>query len=181
MTVDSLLYGIPYASDSVALLRNLDLAPDPPTTFEEMISHGRRLCQEGMCTDPAAIQVGSGDGFYIYPLFTSAGGRIFSRSPDGKWDVDAIAGAASSAAFQRLAQLGEIGEGILRREVDRDTAVAMFTAKRTPYLVCAPWGFSPARAAGIRFAVSEVPPFEGEGPTQPLVAFHGFFLASGEE
>jgi maltose-binding protein MalE len=178
MTVDGLIYGIPYASDSVALLRNTDLAPNAPRTFEEMISHGRELCQNGLCSDPASIQVGSGDGFYIYPLFTSAGGRIFSQTRDGKWDADAIAGAASSAAFQRLAQLGEKGEGILRREVDRDTAVAMFTAGRTAYLVGAPWAFGPARAANMSFAVSEVPPFEGGEPPRSAVAFHGFFLAS---
>jgi arabinogalactan oligomer / maltooligosaccharide transport system substrate-binding protein len=178
MTVDGLIYGIPYASDSVALLRNTDLAPDAPRTFEEMISHGRELCQKGLCSEPAAIQVGSGDGFYIYPFFTSAGGRIFSRTQDGKWNVDAIAGAASSAAFKRLAQLGEKGEGILRREVDRDTAVAMFKAGRTAYLVCAPWAFGPARAAGLNFAVSEIPPFEGGEAPRSLVAFHGFFLAS---
>jgi arabinogalactan oligomer/maltooligosaccharide transport system substrate-binding protein len=178
MTVDGLIYGIPYASDSVALLRNTDLAPDAPRTFEEMISHGRELCRNGQCTDPAAIQVGSGDGFYIYPLFTSAGGRIFPQTRDGKWDADVIAGAASSAAFQRLAQLGEKGEGILRREVDRDTAVAMFTSGRTAYLVSAPWSFGPARAANMSFAVSEVPPFEGGEPPRSVVAFHGFFLAS---
>ena len=178
MTVDGLIYGIPYASDSVALLRNTDLAPDPPRTFEEMVSNGRKLCDKGLCSNPAAIQVGSGDGFYIYPLFTSAGGRILSRTSDGKWDADAIAGVASSAAFQRLAQLGERGEGILRCEVDRDAAVAMFTAGRTPYLVGAPWAFGPARAASMHFAVSEVPPFEGGEPTQSIVAFHGFFLAS---
>jgi arabinogalactan oligomer / maltooligosaccharide transport system substrate-binding protein len=181
MSVDGLIYGIPYASDSVALLRNTDLAPDPPRTFEEMITYGRELCQRGLCSNPAAIQVGGGDGFYIYPLFTSAGGRIFSRTPDGNWDADTIAGTASAAAFQRLAQLGEAGEGILRREVDRDAAVAMFTAGQTPYLVCAPWAFSPARAANIHFAVSEIPPFEGGEPPRSLVAFHGFFLASAGE
>jgi arabinogalactan oligomer/maltooligosaccharide transport system substrate-binding protein len=178
MTVDGRIYGIPYASDSVALLRNTDLAPDAPRTFEEMVSHGRELCRSGVCSDPAAIQVGTGDGFYIYPLFTSAGGRIFPQTSDGKWDADAIAGAASSAAFQRLAQLGEKGERILRREVDRDTAVAMFTGGRTAYLVSAPWSFGPARAANMNFAVSEVPPFEGGEPPRSVVAFHGFFLAS---
>ena len=54
----------------------------------------------------------------------------------------------------------------------------MFTQGRTAYFVCAPWGIGPAREAGVRFGVSSVPPFEGAGAAQSLVAFHGFFLAS---
>jgi arabinogalactan oligomer / maltooligosaccharide transport system substrate-binding protein len=178
MSYQDRLYGVPYAADSIGLLRNLDLAPEPPETIEEMIAHGKRLCAAGRAEVPLALQVGDGDGFYIYPLFTSAGGRLFQRLPGGDWDADALTDAASAAAFARIRALGEQGEGILRRAVDRDPAIELFTGGRTAYLVCAPWAVGEARRAGIQLGASAVPGFADGGPARSLVAVHGFFLAS---
>ncbi len=178
MTYSRKLYGIPYAADSVALLRNLQLAPQPPATVEEMIRHGRSLCAAGVVSQPFVVQVGTGDGFYVYPLYSSAGGRMFARTADGHWDPDEVAGSGSAAAFTRLRALGEQGEGILRRAIDRDAAIALFTQGQTPYVVCAPWGVGEARAAGVPLAVSPVPPFEDGEPARSMVTVHGFFLAS---
>ena len=178
MTYRDKLYGIPYASDSIALLRNLQFAPDPPATVEDMIEHGRVLCRAGRAREPLALQVGTGDAFYVYPLYTSAGGRLFVPDADGAWDVEAIAGPESAAAFRRLRALGEKGERILRREIDRDLALALFIKAETPYLVCAAWAVGEVRAAGIPVEVSPVPPFADGQPARSLVATHGLFLAS---
>jgi arabinogalactan oligomer/maltooligosaccharide transport system substrate-binding protein len=178
MTYRAELYGIPYASDSIALLRNPELAPEPPATMEKLIDHGRSLCRARRAREPMALQVGTGDAFYVYPLYTSAGGRLFVRAADGAWDPEAIARPASAAAFDRLRALGEQGERILRREIDRDRAIALFIRRETPYLVCAPWAVGQIRTAGVPVAVSPVPPFADGGPTRSLVATHGLFLAS---
>ena len=183
MTYRGRLYGIPYASDSIALLRNtgLDTAPEPPATVEELLQRGRSLCRDNRAREPLAIQVGTGDAFHIYPLYTSAGGQLFVRVADGGWDAEAIAGPESAAAFVRLRALGEQGEKILRREITRERAVDMFFRRETPYLLCAAWAVGDLRNAGIptsMMEVSPVPPFAGCCPTRSLVATHGLFLAS---
>ncbi|MCZ7436823.1 extracellular solute-binding protein [Micromonospora sp. WMMC241] len=178
MTHHGQLYGVPYAGDSIGLLRNLDLAPLPPATVEEMIAHGRELCAAGRAEMPLALQVGTGDAFYVYPFFTSAGGRLFRRRADGGWDLDDLVGAGATAAFRRLRALGEQGEGILQRAIDRDRAMELFLTGRTPYLVGAPWAIGEARRVGIRLAVSPVPGFADGGPARSLVAVHGFYLSS---
>ena len=182
MTYRGRLYGIPYASDSIALLRNtsLDTAPEPPATVEELLQRGRSLCRDKRAREPLAIQVGTGDAFHVYPLYTSAGGRLFVRAADGGWDAEAIAGQRSAAAFARLRALGEQGERILRREITRERAVEMFFRGETPYLLCAAWAVGDLRSAGIPIPmeVSPVPPFAGGWPTRSLVATHGLFLAS---
>lgn len=182
MTYRGRLYGIPYASDSIALLRNtsLDTAPEPPATVEELLQRGRSLCRDKRASEPLAIQVGTGDAFHVYPLYTSAGGRLFVRAADGGWDAEAIAGSESAAAFARLRALGEQGERILRREITRERAVEMFFRGETPYLLCAAWAVGDLRSAGIPIPmeVSPVPPFAGGWPTRSLVATHGLFLAS---
>jgi len=176
MTYGGRLYGIPYASDSVALLRNTDLAPTPPASIEAMIESGRSMCAAGLADEPVAIQVGSGDGFHIYPLFSSLGGRIFVRDGSGGWNRDAMAGQAARNAFQRIANLGELGDRILRREISRDRALELFTRRRTPYFVSAPWAIGPSRDAGVCVEVSPVPPFVNGEPAQSFVAVHGFFF-----
>ncbi len=176
MTYNGELYGVPYAADSIALLRNLDLAPVAPKSIDEMIRHGRSLCSGGSVAEPVAIQVGEGDGFYVYPLLSSLGGKIFARTADGRWDQEALAGQSSARAFRRIVELGEKGDRVLRREINRDVAISLFVEGRTPYLLCAPWAIGPARDAGIRVAASTVPPFEGGAPARSLIAVHGFFF-----
>lgn len=39
-TYDGQVYALPYAIENVALIRNADLAPDAPTTWDEMIAAG---------------------------------------------------------------------------------------------------------------------------------------------
>lgn len=178
MTYRGKVYGLPYAADSVALVRNVDLAPHAPATFEDMLAHGRSLCAEGRTREPLTIQVGTGDGFHIYPLFTSAGGNIFAHTPSGTWDRSVIMGEGTAAAFRRISELGHSGEAILRLDVDRWAALALFSQGETPYLVCPPWAIRPARDAGVRLAVSPVPPFTGGAPARSLVAVNGLFLPS---
>jgi arabinogalactan oligomer / maltooligosaccharide transport system substrate-binding protein len=182
MTYRGKLYGIPYASDSIALLRNLELdtAPEPPATFEELLERGRALCRDKRARVPLAIQVGEGDAFHVYPVYVSAGGRLFVRARGGGWDADAIAGPESAAALARLQDLGERGDGILRRAITRERAVAMFLGRQTPYLLCAAWAVGEFRSSDIPMSVmsvSEVPPFREGQPTRSLVSTHGLFLA----
>ena len=177
MLHDDKVYGIPYAADAICLLRNLDLAPDQPRTVEELIAHGRELCVAGRASLPVALQVGGGDCFYVYPWFTSAGGRLIAET-GGAWDTVAMTGPGSTAAFARLAALGRPAERVLTTELDRDGAVSAFNQGRTPYLVCAAYGVGEARAAGIPVGVSRMPPFADGSTARSLVAVHGFFLGA---
>jgi arabinogalactan oligomer/maltooligosaccharide transport system substrate-binding protein len=136
------------------------------------------LCERGAADEPLALQVGAGDCFHVYPLFTSAGGRLLHEPPKQGWDADAMLAAESRAAFARLGALGEQGQRILRREIHRERAIALFTQGRTPYLVCAGWAVGDARAAGLRIGLSPMPAFADGGPPRSMVAVHGFCLAN---
>ena len=41
-TYDDKVYGLPYAIENIALMRNTDLAPEAPATFDDMIAAGHR-------------------------------------------------------------------------------------------------------------------------------------------
>jgi ABC-type glycerol-3-phosphate transport system substrate-binding protein len=47
LTYDGKLYGLPATLDTTALIRNVDLAPDPPATMEDLIAMGNNLRYKG--------------------------------------------------------------------------------------------------------------------------------------
>jgi arabinogalactan oligomer / maltooligosaccharide transport system substrate-binding protein len=179
MTYRDELYGVPYALDTVVLVRNTDLAPDPPGAFEEMLATGEALRAAGRADQAFAMQVGAGgDPYYMYPVLLAAGGWLFGRDGGGRLDtgVTGLGAPETLAAFERFAGLGGRGSGALRPEVDRDRATDLFCAGRTPYLICSSGAFSAARQVRLSFAVGPVPPFAGFPAVRPFVSVHGFFL-----
>lgn len=179
MTFDDKLYGVPYGIDTICLVRNLNLAPHEPLTFEHLLAHGQALQADGKVEFPLAIPVGmNGGAYYTYPLFASAGGMMFERDDDGRWDHNKIAFAAkgSIAAFRRLHQLGERGSGVLRRELDGEAANRLFAEGKTPYIISTSTAIEVARKAGIPVAASTVPRFAGALPARSLTMVQGFFL-----
>lgn len=182
MTYQNELYGVPYALDTVVLVRNTDLAPDPPATFEEMLATGERLRAARRTDHAFVMQVGAeGDPYYMYAVLVAAGGWLFGRDGGGRLDtaVTGLGAPETLAAFERFAGLGVTGSGALRPEIDRDRATDLFCAGRTPFLICASGAFTAARQAQLPFAAGPVPPFAGFPAVRPFVSVHGFFLTQG--
>ncbi|GAA4444833.1 hypothetical protein GCM10023170_022770 [Phytohabitans houttuyneae] len=179
MTWNGELYGVPYALDTAVLLRNTDLAPEQPATFEELLASGQALRAAGRADEALVVQVGAeGDPYYMYPLLLAAGGWLFGRDAAGRPDPTRLGVTAPEtvAAFARIRGLGARGAGVLRREIDKDRATALFEAGRTPYLICASRVVTDARRAGLSFAVGPVPAYEGHAAVRPFTSVHGFFL-----
>jgi hypothetical protein len=86
LTVGDRLHGLPTTTDTAALIRNTRLVASAPTTLDEMAATGRVLREAGRVTEIFTVRVGErGDPFQIWPLFNSAGGWLFGRTPDGGW------------------------------------------------------------------------------------------------
>lgn len=184
LTFKGRLYGLPTTIDTVALLRNTKLAPRVPATFDELVATGQDLKVAGRVAEPFALRVGEGgDPFQIWPLFTSAGGWLFGRTPDGRWDPTRIGldTPESIAAFEKLRALGEAGIGALRRSIGLEEAFELFASGRTPYLISTSDGLEAARVAGIPVAVSSVPPFADGKAASGFTLVHGLVMASQGE
>lgn len=180
LTLEGQLYGIPMTIDTSALIRNTDLVPDAPQTFDELMEIGEALCHAGRVAEVFSIRVGDqGDPFQIWPIFSSAGGQLFGRTQDGDWDPACLklTSAESIAAFERLRSLGESGAGIIHRSKRDKEAFDDFASRRTAFLITSSDGMLYARNAGIPFAVSPVPPFDGGAPATTFTLVHGLLMA----
>ncbi|WP_030442575.1 sugar ABC transporter substrate-binding protein [Actinoplanes subtropicus] len=157
LTYQNRLYGVPLTAQVPVLISNLDLAPDAPATFEAI--------------DDFAVQR---EPFHLLAIFAAAGGEIFGVGPDGTPDPNRFRGAAptSIAAFESLAAVRP-----LRRRLDENGARQEFLGGRTPHLIGLAEDLMDARAAGLRCAVSAIPPFRNRNATRPYASVRGFLLS----
>ncbi|SDY02642.1 carbohydrate ABC transporter substrate-binding protein, CUT1 family [Micromonospora pattaloongensis] len=181
VTFNGQVYGVPYATENVALIRNTALAPQAPATIEELVATGKKLKAEKKVSELLCLQVGqNGDAYHLYPLYTSAGGSLFGTTAGGDYDPKnlGVGTPASIAAFEKIKKLGEKGDGALKRSITPENSIATFTSKKCAFLVSGPWAITDAKKANITYDISPVPGFAGGKPAQPFVGVQAFYVAA---
>ena len=181
VTFNGQLYGVPYATENVALIRNTELAPEAPKTIEDLVATGKKLKAEKKASEILCLQSGqNGDAYHIYPLYTSGGGYLFGTGANGDYDPKdlGVGKPESIAAFQKIAKLGEKGEGALKRSITGENSIATFTGKKCAFLVSGPWAVADAKKANISYDISPVPGFAGGKEAQPFVGVQAFYVAA---
>ncbi|GHJ10255.1 sugar ABC transporter substrate-binding protein [Micromonospora humidisoli] len=181
VTFNGQLYGVPYATENIALIRNTALAPEAPKTIEDLVATGKKLKADKKTSEILCLQSGqNGDAYHIYPLYTSAGGYLFGTAANGDYDPKdlGVGKPESIAAFQKIAKLGEKGDGALKRSITGENSIATFTGKKCAFLVSGPWAIADAKKAGISYDISPVPGFAGGKQAQPFVGVQAFYVAA---
>lgn len=181
VTFNGQVYGVPYAMENLALIRNTELAPEAPKTIEDLVATGKKLKAEKKATEILCLQSGqNGDAYHIYPLYSSAGGYLFGTGANGDYDPKdlGVGKPESIAAFQKIAKLGEKGEGALKRSITGENSIATFTGKKCAFLVSGPWAITDVKKASISYDISPIPGFAGGKEAQPFVGVQAFYVAA---
>ncbi|MET7670828.1 sugar ABC transporter substrate-binding protein [Micromonospora luteifusca] len=181
VTFNGQLYGVPYAQENLALIRNTELAPEAPKTIEDLVANGKQLKAAKKVTETLCLQVGqNGDAYHIYPLYASAGGYLFGTEANGDYDPKdlGVGKPESIEAFKKIGALGEKGEGVLKRSIADTNSIATFTGKKCAYLVSGPWAVADVKKANITYDISAVPGFAGGKEAQPFVGVQAFYVAA---
>jgi arabinogalactan oligomer/maltooligosaccharide transport system substrate-binding protein len=181
VTFNGQVYGVPYATENLALIRNTKLAPEAPATIEDLVADAKKLKAVKKASETLCLQVGqNGDAYHAYPLFSSAGGYLFGTTANGDYDKNdlGIGKPESIAAFAKLRALGEKGDGALKRSITVENSIATFTAGKCAYLVSGPWAVTDVKKAKIAYDISPVPGFAGGKPAQPFLGVQSFYVAA---
>jgi len=181
VTYNGQVYGVPYATENLALITNTGEAAANPATFEDMVAAGQAAVKSGKATEALAMQIGQqGDPYTAQPLLGSAGGFIFGTKSDGSYDPAQVGvdNAGSKAFAAQLAKYGEKGQNVFKRSIDANNAVSLFTSGKAPYLISGPWALEQVRKAGVKYSISPVPGFAGMGPSQPFVGVQAFYVSA---
>lgn len=180
-TYDAQLYGVPYGIEALALYRNTEVAPDQPKTLDDAIAAGEAAKKAGTVKSALNLPVGDlGDAYHMHPLYTSMGGYLFGTTPEGDYDPKdlGVGSPGSIEAAQRIAELGEKGEGVLRRSISGDNSIALFTQGQAAFLISGPWALNDIRESGIDYAIQPIPGFAGGEPAEPFMGAQAFMVAS---
>lgn len=177
-TYDGQTYGLPYAIENIALIRNADLVPETPATFEELEEIALGLQADGTVTVPLAVQQDPADPFHNYPLFTAMGGYVFGQDDDGSYNADdlGIDSEGGLAAAQKFADWSN--SGLISKDVSYDVMIDSFSSGKAPFAITGPWAVG--EFSDINFIVEPVPPVEG-GTPNVFVGVQGFMVSSFSE
>lgn len=175
------VYGVPFATENVALLRNTDLAGLPPESIEEMAEKGLALKKDKQVDVPIALPIGpDGDAYHWYPLYSASGGYIFGQDIDGGYTTESI-GVGEAGSIRAAVDLSRLAD---QRAIDPDLtleqSITAFAEGRTAYLIAGPDAVAPAQAAGVPFVVEAIPGFASTTRplSQSLVTADGYMLSA---
>ncbi|MDE0573904.1 extracellular solute-binding protein [Demequina sp. B12] len=176
-TYDGQLYGLPYATEAIALIQNADLVGDTaPTTWDEMIEMS---VEAGFEDRPFILFTNgtSGDGYSAYPLQTSFGAPVFVQDESGSYTSEVGMGGEAGEAFaQFLYDNGQAGTGYFSDTIDYDTSSELFASGESPFILQGPW--MPFFDAGdMNLVVSPMVSAGGE-TAAPFVGVQGFYVSA---
>ena len=171
-------YGVPSSLDTVALIRNTELVPEEPASFEEIIGVGEQLRDRRQVRGAIAIPVGRhGNPFHIWPLVAPVLAPLFKLDAGGGWEPDTVR-LTSEHALTILSEVAQLARRrLIRTDIGAREAEALFTAGEVPYLISSSGPAIRAQRAGVAVAVSEVPGLDGV-LARPLVAVYAFYIAA---
>ncbi|MBW1641094.1 maltose ABC transporter substrate-binding protein [Microbacterium resistens] len=177
-TDDGKVYGLPYAIENIALMRNADLVPEAPTSFDDMIAKGTAAGVQYpfvVGLDPA-----NADPYHLYPFQTSFGNSVFAQNADGSYDGSKLTvGDETGVAFATW--LGQQGKaGTINLNLTQDLSKEAFNSGKSPFILTGPWNVADAQAKGINIAVDPIPSAGGQ-PARPFVGVQGFYVNAKSE
>lgn len=167
-TFDDVLYCMPYATENMAFFYNTDMVPTAPTTWDEVLTVGRALKEEGEVEYVMAV---TGTTYDAYPLFTSFGGYIFGKDASGNWNPEDL-GVDSPGMIEGVQWLADgVAAGDLPADWDWANNHALFETGQAPFIMAGPWALDRIRESGVPYAITDFP----DGG-YPFAGTQGFFI-----
>lgn len=172
-TYNGKVYGVPYALENIALLRNTDLAPTAPKTYDEMITMGKAA--KTKYSFLIGLDPKGADPYHTYPFQASFGAPVFESDASGYTTKLGMGGDNGATFAKWLAAQGKAG--IFNLNITGDIAKDQFTKKQSPFFITGPWNLEAIQKAGINYSIDPIPSAGGEAAT-PFVGVQGFMMSA---
>ena len=157
------LIGYPIAVESLSLIYNKDLVPNPPKSWEEVAALDAKLKKEGK----SAIMWNLKEPYFTWPLMAADGGYAFKPTADGYDVKDAgINNAGVKSAMNLVKEL--VDKGVISPDMDYSVAESAFNQGQTAMTINGPWSWGNMDKSGIHYGVTALPTFHGHA-SKPFV------------
>lgn len=177
-TYEGTLWGIPYAIENVALIRNTELVPERPETWQEVRDLAEQF-QEEEGAPQYAFLVQTGNTYHNFPITSAFGGYIFGTDDDGSYDITDI-GLASEGGLESAEWLsGMYQDGLMPADVDDDVALQLFADGEAGMIVTGPWYSDRISEMGVEYSIDPLPGAEdGLDVAAPFSGGQGFVVSA---
>lgn len=181
-TYEGELYGLPNATENLALFINTDLVPECPATWTEVYEISAELGAANtgdVDTDQYGFVRMEGDPFHFFPIQTAFGGYVFGRDADGNYDPTdvGISNEGSLAAAEWLETM--VTEGLQPPAVDWETMHAFFETGKSAMTLTGPWALGRIQDSGVPYEICQIPSETQEGV--PFLGSQGFMVSAFSE
>jgi maltose/maltodextrin transport system substrate-binding protein/arabinogalactan oligomer/maltooligosaccharide transport system substrate-binding protein len=173
------VWGLPYAYENVALIRNVDNVPEAPKTWQEVRSVSEGLQEAGK---KYGFIVPTGNTYHNFPITSAFGGYIFGLNEDGTFNISDI-GLASEGGLAAAEWLsGMYKDGLMPTNVTDDVMFDLFTSGDASMFITGPWYSKRIQETGVNYSIDPIPGVEG-GMEQgsPFVGGQGFVISAFSE
>lgn len=170
-------YGLPYAAENVAFIRNTELVPENPETWGDVRAISEQLVAEG------ASQYGfvmfDNNPYHFFPVQTAFGGYVFGLTDEG-YDPNDV-GIDSEGSIAAAAYLEAYGaDGLMPSGIDYDVMHTMFETGDAAMIITGPWAIPRIEESGVSFEVAGLPAGPG-GVGKPFLGVQGFMVSAFSE
>jgi arabinogalactan oligomer/maltooligosaccharide transport system substrate-binding protein len=181
--VDGQQYGLPVLMDSITLIYNRTLVPEPPQTFEELLDLAKSLTDEEE-EERWALALPLLSQYHTYPFIDGYGGYIFSCGAEG-CDLADIGlnneGAARGVQFLSDLYVEEklFPEPLADRAVMHEHALQMFVTGKAAMLIDGSWVLPEIRASQVDYGVAPIPTLpDAPNPSRPLTTIQAMYVSA---
>ncbi|MDR1790854.1 MAG: extracellular solute-binding protein [Propionibacteriaceae bacterium] len=170
---DGQVYGVPYAIENIALIRNTKLAAEAPATWDDALA----AAKEAGTKYGVLLQVGeTGDPYTMYPLQVSFGAPVFAQNDDGSYKAELTLGGEPGNEF--AAWLAEQGKAKnISTSITYDIAVEAFSKEQAPFIIGGPWMIDSFADIADQLAIDPIPSAGGQ-VAAPFTGVQGFYISA---
>lgn len=169
------LYGVPYAIESVGLFYNKNLVPNPPKTWDELVSIAKKITN--MDKKVYGFVLPQPDPYHTFPLMSATGGYVFGTKADGTLNPLDV-GLNNKGAIRGLTLFDQLIENkIMPVGIDYPTMMSLFKNGQLGMMITGPWAFAEVRQAKVNYGFTRIPTIDGK-PARPFVGVQGFMISS---
>lgn len=175
---DGVQYGLPYAAENVAFVRNTDLVPEAPETWDDVKSISEQLVADGEAQYGYIIQ--DNDPYHFFPIETAFDGYVFGVTESGYDSEDVgIDSEGSIAAATWLESM--VTEDLMPTGVDYDVMHTLFGSGDAAMIITGPWAIPTIEESGVPFEVSGIPAGPEGTAGRPFLGVQGFMISAFSE
>lgn len=149
------LYGLPWAAESIAMVCNRKIVPDPPKTWETLDRVMSEFYNPGTDRYGLAYQI---DPYHVYPFITAFGGFYYDE------ERDAVGVNSSGTARGLEFLLRNVFKYMYTADLGHEAQLKIFLEERAPCIITGPWNIPIIKQSQMDVYVTPIPVIDGNVP-----------------